>query len=167
MKTLRRLDRRGVSPVVAEILLVAIAVTLAAVIYVMASGLLNGPGISKPIAAFAPLQTYPTGSYNATFPVASASVTYKIANFRFNLEVNNTFGSATDFAASGVPANVTVGGATYQVTWKDTGGDGGLNGGDLIVVSGRGASLPRMTPFVFYLLWSDGSVLATQTWTSP
>lgn len=167
MKTLRRLDRHGVSPVVAEILLVAIAVTLAAVIYVMASGLLNGPGISKPIVAFGPLQSYPTGSHNATFSVASASVMYKIANYRFNLEANGAFGNATAFAASGAPASITVGGTTYQVAWRDTGSDGGLNDGDLITVSGTGASLPPLTPFAFYLLWSDGSVLATQTWTSP
>ena len=47
MKTLRRLDERAVSPVIATILLVAITVVLAAVLYLMLSGILipggNGP----------------------------------------------------------------------------------------------------------------------------
>ena len=167
MKTIRRLDGRGVSPVVAEILLVAIAVTLAAVLYVMATGLLNGPSASTPIVAFTPVQTYPSGSYNATFSVASTSITYKIANYRFNLAVNGSFGSATDFAPPGVPAAIQVGGTTYRVTWTDTGNDGGLNAGDLVTVAANGRSLPRATSFVFYLLWSDGGSLTTEPWTSP
>jgi len=39
-----RKDERGVSPVIATILMVAITVVLAAVLYVMVTGLLSGPG---------------------------------------------------------------------------------------------------------------------------
>ena len=39
-----RKDERGVSPVIATILMVAITVVLAAVLYVMVTGLLTGPG---------------------------------------------------------------------------------------------------------------------------
>src|SRR5437899_11731715 len=49
MRPAIRYDRQGVSPVIATILLVAITVVLAAVLYVMVSGLLtpvgNGPQI--------------------------------------------------------------------------------------------------------------------------
>jgi flagellin-like protein len=44
MRTIIRKDERAVSPVIATILMVAITVVLAAVLYVMVSGLLVGPG---------------------------------------------------------------------------------------------------------------------------
>src|SRR2546422_7419229 len=44
MKTLLHKDEQAVSPVIATILMVAITVVLAAVLYVMVSGLISGPG---------------------------------------------------------------------------------------------------------------------------
>jgi flagellin-like protein len=44
MKAIIRKDEQAVSPVIATILMVAITVVLAAVLYVMVSGLLVGPG---------------------------------------------------------------------------------------------------------------------------
>src|SRR5467141_497892 len=44
MKSIIRKDEAAVSPVIATILMVAITVVLAAVLYVMVSGLLSGPG---------------------------------------------------------------------------------------------------------------------------
>ena len=49
MKTIIRKDEQAVSPVIATILMVAITVVLAAVLYVMVSGLISGPG-STPTA---------------------------------------------------------------------------------------------------------------------
>jgi flagellin-like protein len=43
-KRWRRKNKRGVSPIIATILLVAITVVLAAVLYVLISGLVHGPG---------------------------------------------------------------------------------------------------------------------------
>jgi archaeal type IV pilus assembly protein PilA len=44
MKAIIRKDEKAVSPVIATILMVAITVVLAAVLYVMVSGLITGPG---------------------------------------------------------------------------------------------------------------------------
>src|ERR1700716_1011977 len=44
MKNVIRTDEGAVSPVIATILMVAITVVLAAVLYVMVSGLITGPG---------------------------------------------------------------------------------------------------------------------------
>src|SRR5437667_11322584 len=44
MKSIIRKDETAVSPVIATILMVAITVVLAAVLYVMVSGLITGPG---------------------------------------------------------------------------------------------------------------------------
>ncbi|HII40080.1 MAG TPA: type IV pilin, partial [Thermoplasmata archaeon] len=49
MKAIIRKDEQAVSPVIATILMVAITVVLAAVLYVMVSGLIGNPGAgSKP-----------------------------------------------------------------------------------------------------------------------
>ena len=50
-----RKDEKAVSPVIATILMVAITVVLAAVLYVMVTGLLTGPGASKPQVTVASL----------------------------------------------------------------------------------------------------------------
>ncbi|HYY48838.1 MAG TPA: archaellin/type IV pilin N-terminal domain-containing protein, partial [Thermoplasmata archaeon] len=52
MRSFIRKDERAVSPVIATILMVAITVVLAAVLYVMVSGLIVGPGASKPLVTF-------------------------------------------------------------------------------------------------------------------
>src|SRR5881409_2007586 len=49
MRSIIRKDEQAVSPVIATILMVAITVVLAAVLYVMVSGLISGPG-STPTA---------------------------------------------------------------------------------------------------------------------
>ena len=65
----RKARKRGVSPIIATILLVAITVVLAAVLYVLISGLTKGPG-SAPI----------TGAYTVN-EVSANHFTLAIQNF--------------------------------------------------------------------------------------
>ncbi len=168
MKRFVRADRKAVSPVIAEILLVAITVVLVSVVYIMATGLLSGPAASqRPLVTFSPLQPFTGSDYNASFTIAGASLSYSPSYYRFNLGVGGVVGTARALAASGVPASITISGTTYQVIWIDTGGESSLNGGDTIKVTGQGISLPRATPFVFSLLWTDGSAVAQQAWSTP
>ncbi|HLE54072.1 MAG TPA: type IV pilin N-terminal domain-containing protein [Thermoplasmata archaeon] len=168
MKRIVRADPEAVSPVIAEILLVAITVVLVSVVYIMATGLLSGPATGqKPLVSFSPLQTFTGGNYNASFTIAAASQSYSPNYYRFNLEVGGIVGTAMALPTSGVPASITISGTTYQVIWIDTGGEASLNGGDTIKVTGQGISLPRATHFVFFLLWTDGSAVQQQSWTTP
>ncbi len=167
MKPILRTRRDAVSPVVAEILLVAITVVLAAVIYIMASGLLGSHTTPAPVIALAGPNPYSGGSFNTTFTVAGASQSLTIINYKFNLRVGQDFGSATLFGASGVAALIVVNGTTYKVTWTDTDGGGTLTQGDLITISGNGMSLPANTNFDFILVFSDGNELTHQTWITP
>jgi len=162
-----RSERRGVSPVVAEILLVAIAVALAAVLYIMASGLLSGPTGTNPLLTFSPVEPFSGGDYNVTFSIASTTSAVPPGNYRFNLQVNGVVGVAKPLGASGVGANITVGSVVYRVVWVDTGNDGTVNGGDRFLVTGNGVSLPPASHFVFFLLWSDGSLIQQQAWQTP
>ncbi len=167
MKDILRPHSEGVSPVVAELLLVAITVVLAAVLYVMASGLLGSHTALPPTVAFAGIRSYSAGTYNTTFSIADASQSASIASYRFNLEVGSSYGNATDFAASGVAVNLTVGRNVYRITWLDVDGGGTLSQGDTITVAGNGVSLPGSTSFDFLLFWMDGSQLTHEPWTTP
>ena len=167
MRSILRPRTEGVSPVVAEILLLAITVVLAAVIYIMATGLLGPHSTPAPIVALTGPGSYAGGSYNATLRVADASQSLTLVNYKFNLEVNGTYGNATDFGASGVPVVIAVKGVTYHVTWTDVDGGGTLTQGDYITAGGNGASLPPKTSFDFLLFFRDGSQITQLAWTSP
>ncbi len=90
----RKARKRGVSPIIATILLVAITVVLAAVLYVLISGLTGGGVGSKPIGS----------AFTAGNPVLSTSATgntyaangCKAADYCYTLTVesaSNTFGT--------------------------------------------------------------------------
>jgi len=55
----------------------------------------------------------------------------------------------------------------YRVVWVDTGNDGTVHGGDWFVITGNGVSLPPASQFVFYLVWSDGSLIQQQARQTP
>lgn len=167
MKRVLRSRQDAVSPVVAEILLVAITVVLAAVVYLMASGLLSGTNNVPPVVAFSSVQPFAQGTYNSTFAVADASRSITMPNYRFALKVNLSVSNATNFAASGFAAKVTVNGVDFRVTWMDLDGGNTLSSGDSITVSGNLKSLPKSTSFDFVLLWTDGSALTNVAWVTP
>ncbi len=72
----RKAGKRGVSPIIATILLVAITVVLAAVLYVLISGLTRGPG-NTPIGSAMAVSGATDGACktycNYTFSIQSAS----------------------------------------------------------------------------------------------
>lgn len=166
MKPFLRTDGEAVTPVVAEILLVAIAVVLAAVIYIMASGLLQAPGANKPYVTFAApvrIAAGTTGLANYSIQVADVSASVAYGSYKVNLAVEDTiYSAAVPVAASGQPASLVANGTAYRIVWNDAGGDGMLNAGDTFVVSGNGVPLPANVHFRFYLIWvADGSAIQT------
>lgn len=165
MKAIIRKDEQAVSPVIATILMVAITVVLAAVLYVMVSGLLTGPGPSKPFVTFSAAQL---ASGNATISVAQVSQTVAPSSYRVNLQVGTNTGTAQAMpTSSGSFASVTVGGTTYRIYWTDIGGDVTLNAGDTFRVSGNLLPLPGASTFTMYLLWSDGAQIQSVSWSTP
>ena len=164
MKSVIRKDEAAVSPVIATILMVAITVVLAAVLYVMVSGLLTPVGSNKPVLTFA--QPALGSDNNVTLPIASVSQAVAETNYRVNLQVGTNTGSAVAIAAAGSAFSVVVSGTTYRVTWTDIGGESNLNGGDTLRVTGNGVRLPAGS-YTLFLLWNDGSQIQTSTWTVP
>jgi flagellin-like protein len=164
MHTIIRKDERAVSPVIATILMVAITVVLAAVLYVMVSGLITGPGAQKPLVTFGSVTKVNTMTW--TFSVASAQPAVAASNYKVNFGIGLNTGSAMAMGTSGNNATVTVAGATpgsVNVKWTDIGGTGQVKGGDIFTIAfpsapAAGASL------TFYLLYSDGSQIQSKQW---
>ena len=96
------------------------------------------------------------------FSVAGSSRSLGPGNYMVNLEANSSTGTPVPLAAS---MSLVVGGRTYSITWTDVGGEGVLNGGDRFRVTSTGG-VPTSTVYVFYLLWSDGSVVQTAQYTT-
>jgi flagellin-like protein len=146
-----RKDEKGVSPVIATILMVAITVVLAAVLYVMVTGLLSGPGATIPRVTFGSPEVITNGF---KFQVAGATLTKPAASFRVAFSVNGTTaGTAQVLDASN---DFVSGGDTYTMTWSDLGGEGDLTGGDEFRIT-RVGGLRTATDYVVTLLWTDGS----------
>ncbi len=134
----RKAHKRGVSPIIATILLVAITVVLAAVLYVLISGLTKGPG-STPIGSAFGFGTAQQSSSNHcganagkgcySIGIASASSSVTTATVSFALQSG---GSPTTFVnvtllniSGGVLATYTsagwvAGSATLPVTLAST-----------------------------------------------
>src|SRR6266581_3010463 len=74
MQSIIRKDEEAVSPVIATILMVAITVVLAAVLYVMVSGLITGPG-STPTAMGVSTQPSSDGTNGCSLAKVSSTAT--------------------------------------------------------------------------------------------
>ena len=111
----RKAHKRGVSPIIATILLVAITVVLAAVLYVLISGLTKGPGSTPIGSAFgygtaqqssggssSPCGATPPAGHCYSVGIASASSSVTTANVRFTVQ------------SGGAPVSMT-GGATVAL----------------------------------------------------
>jgi archaeal type IV pilus assembly protein PilA len=144
----RKARKRAVSPIIATILLVAITVVLAAVLYVLISGLTHGPGSTPIGSAFsagnpvssnsygssAAASTCPasaaltaasttaseikSGDYTYTLTVESSTITFASALF----EVKSATGSVLTATGGAGFYIMTVGGITAACTSVGSGG---------------------------------------------
>jgi len=118
--------------------------------------------LTKPVITFA---TPSTSGGTTTIPVAAVSQSAGRDNYRVNLRVNTTTGSAVALAPAGTASNVSVAGTTYAITWTDIGGEATVNAGDTFRITTAGG-LPSASTFTFFLLWSDGSQIQSSSWTT-
>jgi flagellin-like protein len=84
----RKKTKRGVSPIIATILLVAITVVLAAVLYILISGLTKGPGntpLGTALALGSPGESAKGANFWYNFSVASAGGGLLMNNLNFQV----------------------------------------------------------------------------------
>ena len=126
-----RANKNAVSPVIGTILMVAITVVLAAVLYVMVTGLVQSPQTAKPTVSLS------SGSWsggNLVITITSASSgNIDTAGLTFQVLANN----GTTFFNGASGSSTAQQGTTTTVTYNDAGGTGALKVGpdDNIVIS--------------------------------
>ncbi|MCI4357977.1 MAG: type IV pilin [Thermoplasmata archaeon] len=121
----RKQGKRGVSPIIATILLVAITVVLAAVLYVLISGLTRGPG-NTPIGSAFASGTGQAGTsyvqsavtyYPVTFSVQSASSGVTANSLKFQLQNSGSTIQTYSFVALIDVSGCWVGTFTAAAGW--------------------------------------------------
>jgi len=144
------------------VVLVVVPIAVAAILYMMVSDLIGGPGV--PAGPSGGFSAPALQEGNVTFTVTSMSPAYPIGSFDFWMVVNGTAGARSPVGASGVPTAYAVSGTTYLVAWADLGGDGSLTAGDSFSVAGNGRPLPPRTDFTFELRYVPTSTLMVASW---
>ncbi len=168
MKAIIRKDDQAVSPVIATILMVAITVVLAAVLYVMVSGLIGGTTTTaKPTVSL----TYSRLTNGVDVIVGGITPTSAPSNFKVNMEnvTTTSFGTAvlmpTSTGSPGVNVAIASGGPTVNIVWQNPGGSGQLSQGDHFVVTTTPSAFKAGNTYSFILVWaSDGATLTTISW---
>lgn len=123
-------DDRGVSPVIATILMVAITVVLAAVLYVMVTGLIGGSAGGAPNVTFGNLQGTASGSWS--FQIAGASRAEGLAQY----QVTVLNGTSVAIAATDLDSCSSGCGTGLVLTFTDLTADEKLNAGDFFSLTG-------------------------------
>ena len=126
MKAIVRKDEEAVSPVIATILMVAITVVLAAVLYVMVSGLI-GTGTNAP-NSIGITRTSSGGNWILTV----SSVTGTMTNSTVFVTLQKSDGTSTNITAK---ALTTLTMATNGVVYQAAGGSGNIAAADTILIS--------------------------------
>jgi archaeal type IV pilus assembly protein PilA len=149
----RWMDRCGVSPVIATILLVAITVVLSSVLYVMVTDF-GDTSPPAPSGAFGIAEVVSNDSMKVTF--GSFSKETDFTDCKLTIEHAGTIATAVALTPSG---NITVG--SYNVMITDLAGNGKISSGDHLTVSNaNGGDLNGK--YAVILLWTqDGSVIAS------
>ncbi len=136
-------SRKAVSPVIATILMVAITVVLAAVLYVMVMGF----GGNTPQA---PAVTLSKDTVNDRVIVNIQPAT-AFADVKYTLTINGVAGSITNINAA--QWTDATSGSTMKLVFTDAGSDSKVTTGDYFQLSGALASGETVT---LNLLWANG-----------
>lgn len=161
-----RKDNTALIVVLVVVLVVAVPVVLSAVLYIMVSGLIGSPNppLTRPVIG---MSFYWNTTVSAEIQFYMVQGPNAPGDFRINLEAAGLSGTPVPFPyPGGTAATVTVGSWTYGVTWTDVDASGTLSQGDTLYVSYPvSGGPPPGTSLTFDLLWLDGSLLASASWT--
>jgi len=159
-----RKDQEAVSPVIATILMVAITVVLAAVLYVMVSGILGGgAGSTKPYLTFSAAISQGGADPNKTASFTVASSGEPVSPFSsYKVQVlQDSATLATQAVTLTANTILSFGTSTVKLKVSDLGGEGKLNAGDIFMVYGMSGS----HNYRLSLLWAaDGSEIQNAEW---
>ncbi len=173
-KVYKKRDEDAVSPVIATILMVAITVVLAAVLYVMVIGMSEGGGDTAPVGAMASMTA--TSSFNATLTFSTFAPVPAPMDLKIILTPNDANPTVElTFSAQPTvsPATMTTTGlsavgftAGAQYTDLNVGGNA-VNSGDSIKVTGLAADTTYTISIYHYPSDSVCSMTGDTTFQTP
>jgi len=153
-------NRSGVSPVIATILMVAITVVLAAVLYVMVMGF-GGTSSSAPTGTFTSAAKSSTAN-TMVFTFNTMSKDTQFTDCKVSIVKDSGASSLTPALATG-STGVTTTDTTYKVVSTDLGGDGKISNGDYLTISAT--TLTSGSTYTVTLLYNDGSQICQKSLT--
>jgi flagellin-like protein len=162
-----RKNSEAVSPVIATILMVAITVVLAAVLYVMVMGFTPGGG-TTPQGSFVGTATNQTQGYRLQLGVVTPTATWNSCKFSLVGTAATSSSPAIITMASGTAtvtvAMGTIGAKTYTIVITDLAADGAISQGDYVIVTSSGGFAAGS--YTLNLLFtSTGGSICSQSWT--
>ena len=166
-----RKDAHAVSPVIATILMVAITVVLAAVLYVMVLGVGTG---GNPTPGLQIVKSSTPGGWIFTYTAPTQTVYWN--DVTVILEYNGTYAqwtnlSTTALMGSGIVTqnlggvNQTLDGATKFLNVTDLGGNGQIGNGDYMTITTDGSWVAGHTFKVTLLYELDEGKMVDLQWT--
>jgi flagellin-like protein len=167
-----RKDAEAVSPVIATILMVAITVVLAAVLYVMVLGFGTGGGSTPGLSVSRTANAAGTG-WDFTCTAPTSTVSWNDCTVILEDTTNGNLVQWADISASALSTGVAVtytdaGAETLTTLAKflnvtDMGGNGEISNGDIIKISG---SWTAGVQYKLTLLYEqDDGTMASSQWT--
>ncbi len=154
-------SRRAVSPVIATILMVAITVVLAAVLYVMVMGF-NGSSSNAPTASMT--ATGGSAAHSEMIKIDSISSSQSFSNMKLSL-VNGSHPAYSAYVSSGnMSTNMSLPN-NLQVSYISLTNNGKVSSGDYVVVTDTNPSDTLQLNLV-YVSGSTTTSIASASWTS-
>ncbi len=161
-----RQDRTALIVAIVVIAVVAVPVVASAALYLLVSGLVQPPMTNThPFFKLNLSNMQPTG---ASLLIVSSQNAPPPGLLRVSVEAGSAYGMPQPLpSVPNTVVQVSVAGHTepFTVSWMDSGGDGLVDAGDLFVV-GYPTSLTAGTAVTFYLIWTDGTALASLSWSA-
>jgi len=140
-------NRSAVSPVIATILMVAITVVLAAVLYVMVMGM-GGSGLQAPKGSL---------DAEASGEIITVSIEPAISFTNMRYSVGGSTPAAIQISMDSTTGWVSTAiGSSIIIIFEDIGGDGKVTSGDHFIVSGKKGTSETIT---LNLLWTNGDTV--------
>ena len=142
-KFAKRMKDSGVSPVIATILMVAITVVLAAVLYVMVSGFTHSPGTANSVGLSSSATN--SGFVVTVDKVSSSTLAYN----NLKIEITNATGNVLTYIISGsaTPATVT---SAHGIAFTFTNSGSDISAGDAITLAFTGWTSTSGLTFSMY-----------------
>ncbi len=155
-------NRSAVSPVIATILMVAITVVLAAVLYVMVMGF-GGTSSSAPTGTIAASEKLSDEDLKFQFGAFSKDTQFSDCKLLLTIDGDQpTESPAARTIADGMV--FTIDSVVYTLDLQDLTGDGKIANGDYVTISSPSGTDLATGEYILTLIWGqDGSTIGTKS----